>query len=237
MAHDTLTLDHETLQEAFHQWQAEQESLDAEWSESLAALAAYQSHLDNWQQELSRDRDELRREREEWELKLAVGEGKHDESSAQATAQLAEAREKIAVLTEQLLTRTEELREIDQRGAELTAELELARVNAKQLAADLEEHKRTLERERSAAAEEMNRMRGLLEPPSDRAAAEPREVDEAVGATDESASNRKPAPRTVGKGGPAKGSANSPVLGSIVEQFGKLRQQRATDRQSGKKTG
>ncbi|MEX2316954.1 MAG: hypothetical protein WD669_07370 [Pirellulales bacterium] len=237
MSHDTQILDRETLQEAFHQWQAEQESLDVEWSESLSALAAYQSHLDAWQQELSRERAELRRERDQWERELNEAEEERDQSSSQATAQLAEARNKIALLTEQLLSRTEELREIDQRRAELTTELELTRANAKQLATELEGQKRTLEHERSASTDQMSHMRELMDRHAERTPAPP-QVDDAVDAEpEETLPIRKTPPKSTGKNGVAKGSANSPVLGSIVEQFGKLRQQRASDRQTGKKTG
>jgi chromosome segregation ATPase len=233
MAENTLTLDCETLRDSFGQWQAEQEVLDAEWSESLAALVAYQSHLDAWQQELVQERDALQHDRKAWEHDQAAAEKNSDKSSSQTNAQLAEAREKITTLSQLLLTRTEELRATDQRRGELTTELELARAHAKELAAGVEEQKRLLERERATWTQQMQHMRELLEL---RAAAPAADEETAVSRpAPQSAATSNAGPRPVqASGGGGKPSQNNPVLGSIMEQFGKLRQQRATDRQAGK---
>jgi hypothetical protein len=236
MSHDTLTLDSDALRESFSHWQAEQQSLEAEWNESLAALMAYQSHLDGWQKELAAQRDELaqqqdqlRRDRETWEHERATAESKFEQSASQSNTQLVEAREKIALLSQQLVARTEELRQLDQRRAELATELEVARAQAKSHAADAEQQQRTLEQERSAWVKQLQQMRELLEL---RAAAPVTGYDDVVRPAAEHAPPAPPRSRPTSD----KQPTNNPVLGSIMEQFGKLRQQRAIDRQSVKKT-
>jgi hypothetical protein len=159
----TLTIDCESLHESFTQWQAEQQALDAQWIESLDALAAYQSHLDTWQNDLARQRQELQTNREQFERDRATAELGHDAQIAELTVQLGDARDKNAQLTQQLLARTDELRVLDQRRAELTTELEVARARGKESAAVVEELKHTLERERSAWKEELQHLRMLLE--------------------------------------------------------------------------
>jgi chromosome segregation ATPase len=229
-------LDREMLCETFHQWQCEEQSLDAQWNESLAALAAYQSHLDAWQQQLCRERDELRQARDEWSRDQAAAELSREQSSSQALAQLAEAREKVAQLSEQLLARTEELRVLDQRRAELATELELTRANAKQIAAELDEQRRMQEQERAAATQQLHQMQQLIDQQAERVAdVTPKEPAQA-GSRQEQVSTPDKAPRkpAVNSVEPKRSTA-SPVLGSIVEQFGKLRQQRASERQAGKK--
>ena len=232
MTDNLLTLNGEILRESFCEWQSEQEALDAEWSESLAALTAYQSHLDAWQQELVEERESLRREREAWERNEEATKLVRDQSASQANAQLAEAREKISLLSEQLLSRTEELRVLDQRRAELTIDLELARVHAKELAADVDEQKQTFERERSAWTEQLRQMHELLEL---RAATPVTGYDDVIAAAAERPAPPAPRPpKAIASVSGEKPSPNNPVLGSIMEQFGKLRQQRANDRQTGK---
>jgi chromosome segregation ATPase len=229
MSHDTLTLDCDALRESFREWQAEQESLEAEWNESLAALVAFQSHLDGWQKELAEQRDQLRHERESWEEERSSANSELGQSAAQSNTQLAEAREKITLLSQQLVARTEELRVLDQRRAELATELEVARAQAKSHAADAEQQKRALEQERSAWVKQLQQMRELLEV---RAAAPVTGYDDVVRPPAEPAATPPPRPRPASD----KQPTNNPVLGSIMEQFGKLRQQRAIDRQSVKKT-
>jgi chromosome segregation ATPase len=148
----------------------------------------------------------------------------------QTAAELAAARSKITQLGEQLLTRTEELRAHDQQRAELSAELEIARANAKQLASDMSEQKRTFETERKTWVEQMTYLRGLL----DQRTTTP-EPDESRVARPPAADAGTPVAARTGKSaGSERPSANNPVLGSIMEQFGKLRQQRASDRQAGR---
>src|SRR6478735_3883527 len=99
----------DTIRETFHAWNAERDSLDAELSESLAALEAYQHHLDEWQQQLACEREDLQHNREQFELNQANAEKNQSEASAATIAELHDAREKITALTTLLLNRTEEL--------------------------------------------------------------------------------------------------------------------------------
>jgi chromosome segregation ATPase len=247
MASTAAIADRETVLASFRGWQAEQQSLDAQLAESLAALAAFQSHLDSWQQQLSAERDELRTSREDLErnrksLEVDRTALEHDRAAAEKLqaapspeilAELNAARDKIAKLTTSLLERTEELRTLDGRRAEFTTELELARAREKELSHSLDEQKRTFEQERAKWSQELHHLHELLERrvetipvPAPASIEQPQPT--------KSAGERPPAPAPETK---HKTQVTvTPVLGSIVEQFGKLRQQRANDRQAVRKT-
>lgn len=179
-----LLVECEAIHGTFRQWQAEQEPLTAELSESLAALAAYQSHLDAWQQQLVCERDELRT--------------------------------------------------LDSCRAELAAELDLTRAREKELKAALDEQTQSREQERAQWAEELRHTREQLQ----------RHIDEAALKQNASAPDRTPAipgaqpfdePNSVQRASGAPDLNDTPVLGSILQQFGKLRQQRALGRPTLKK--
>jgi chromosome segregation ATPase len=228
---NTLVQEYESVRETFRVWHAEQESLDAQLAESLAALTAYQSHLDSWQQQLARERaelqarcEELTRERADFETTKAAAE----HTSAEAGEELRAAREKIAVLSSSLSERTEEFRTVDQQRSELAAELELISTREKELKLALDEQKRTLEVERTQWAEEQRQLRQMLER---------RDEADVANANDVRAEPR-PAIESPPLAARGKGShvhSENPVLGSIMEQFGKLRQQRASDRAAQRK--
>jgi chromosome segregation ATPase len=223
----TLPFDRDAIHATFRGWHAERESLDAQLSESFAALEAYQSHLDAWQEQLGREREELHRLRQDIDQGRATLQDSQVQLSAEATAELSASREKIGGLTDSLLARTDELRVLDSRRAEAVTELELSRVREGELRASLDEQKRTMEQERAHWAEEFRRLRELLE-----RQLEAPSVEEAPAPPE-----RNPEPARQPKSTPAVAERNSanPVLGSIVEQFGKLRQQRAIDRKSTKR--
>ena len=229
------TISGHAIRESFQAWNAERDSLDAELNESLAALSAYQQHLDAWQQQLARERDELRSTREQLERDRTTAEKSHSEASAATANELNAAREKITALTTLLLNRTEELRTLDNRRAEVQTELELARARERELKAVLEEHKSAADQERSQWAEELHQLREVLERQLDAPVApEPIAAAERIETMEESTTAEKPAapahrPST---GGARATTRENPVLGSIVEQFGKLRQQRAVERQA-----
>jgi septal ring factor EnvC (AmiA/AmiB activator) len=218
------------VRETFRAWNTERESLDAQLNESLAALSAYQSHLDGWQQQLARERDELRAAREQLDRDRADAHETHAESSAAVASELNAAREKITALTTLLLNRTEELRSLDNRRAEVQTELELARARERELKAALDEHTCSVEEERSQWAEELRQLREVVE----------RQID-APEVQEPAATVERPAPpaktSAAGGGGAPALPRQNPVLGSIVEQFGKLRQQRAVQRQATSKSG
>jgi hypothetical protein len=225
----------DAVRETFQAWNAERESLDTELSESLVALEAYQLHLDVWHQQLARERDELQADREQFERDREFAEKNHSESSAATIAELHAAREKITALTTLLLNRTEELRTLDNRRAEAQTELELARAREREVKAALDYHKISVDHERSHWAVELKHLREVIE-----RQLEAPIVEEPIAAVDlpaPAAPPAAPAPAAPAKKTPSSGSAQSlprenPLLGSIVEQFGKLRQQRAVERQS-----
>jgi len=224
MTTEAPLIDCQPIRGAFQQWHAEQEPLAAELNDSLAALAAFQSHLDAWQQQLARDREELSKAREQFTIERADAETFQAQSVAETAGELNDAREKIASLTGALLARTDELRALDGRRAEMVTELELARAREKEFKATSEELKQSREEERLHWAEEMRQLRELLE-----RSMEARDTERQPVAAENPPAAHSPADD-------AGRATNSPVLGSIVEQFGKLRLQRALDRTAINKT-
>ena len=219
MTTETLPIDCGAIRGTFQQWQAEQEPLAAELNESLAALTAYQAHLDTWQQQLAREREELRTARDGFAAERAAAEQAENQSLAETTAELDAAREKIASLTGALLARTDELRALDGRRAEIATELELARAREKECTAKLEELKQSRDEERAQRSDELRHLRELLE----------LRLETGDNEDQPAAATRPPATRPCAEP-VARAASNSPVLGSIVEQFGKLRQQRSLER-------
>jgi hypothetical protein len=225
----------DTVRETFQAWNAERNSLDTELGESLVALEAYQLHLDGWQQQLAEERDELQNAREQFEIERMSAEKHHSESSAATIAELHAAREKITALTTLLLSRTEELRALDNCRAETQTELELARAREHEVKAALEDHKRSVDHERSQWAVELKHLREVIE-----RQLEVPEVGEPIAAIEPPApaalpvtpTPAGPANKTPASGGAQPLPQENPLLGSIVEQFGKLRQQRAVERQA-----
>ena len=164
MTSTLIAADRAAVQNSFREWQAEQSLLDAQLVESVAALDAYQTHLDTWQQELAREREELRLTRAaiERERSGTAGERELDLSAA---------------LAEQQQNFEEQKRQWEVEIAQLHEEL--CRVSA------------------SSAASVDSRLSELSR--NSPSKAEPR-------------------------------SAASPVLGTVMEQFGKLRLQRSMNR-------
>jgi chromosome segregation ATPase len=303
------TINGQLVHDTFRAWNAEQDRIDSQLNESLDALAAYQSHLDEWHLQLAHEREVLQvalaqfecerdafragqqeleesrkqfeldcagsqasaadaaREREqlsatqkklesEWsELRTARDHIEHDreairaerhqldhdrdavakgqsEASASLMAELNAARDRVGALTTSLLDRTEELRTIDNRRAEAVTEMELARAREKELKTALEEQKQASEQERAHWKEELRQLRELLQKQMEASVS-----IERLAATDAYTSPAQP----TGQSQPAAERPSrpvqreNPVLGSIVQQFDKLRQQRASDRQSGNK--
>jgi chromosome segregation ATPase len=214
----------EAIRGTFREWHAHEQPLAAELSESLAALSAYQSHLDSWQAELAREREALADARRQFETNQAESQAAQSETVAATAVELTSAREKISSLTAALLARTDELRALDGRRAEVVTELELARAREKELHAKLEELKNQREQERAQGAEELRHLRALLE-----CRLESNDSARHSAADEHPTTPSWPAEQ-------ASRAGNSPVLGSIVEQFGKLRQQRASDRPGLNKT-
>jgi chromosome segregation ATPase len=126
---------------------------------------------------------------------------------------LADARQKINSLTSALLTRTEELRDLDQQRNEATAELAVAQAREKELTALL-----------SAQQTDNEAQRQQWELEAARARAEAEKLAELV-----AAGNHPETGRNCQAATETRPSASA-VLGSVMEQFGKLRQQRSLNR-------
>jgi chromosome segregation ATPase len=165
-------------------------------------------------------------ERTQLERDRAAVEDCYSEASAAVTAELNAARDKISALTTSLLNRTEELRTLDQRRSEATTEMERARAREKELEAALDEQKRAADEERTRCVKELRQLRELL----GRRTEAPAAVEQTTPAQPAAPSQSKPA----ASGAPVT-SRQNPVLGSIVQQFDKLRQQRASDRHAANK--
>lgn len=209
-----ISVDCEAMRESFRHWEAEQAAIDAQISESVEALAAYQSHLDAWQQQLAEERDELR------EMRIAIERdrefnGAEQERMEQENKELSDARQQIASLTAVLLARTEELRALDHQRGDANTELNMARARERELAAALEAQQMSFSTERQQLEKELANLRQQLE----------RGVN--------LVSNRAAHRDEKGTVSPSRGESQrsaSPVLGSVMEQFSKLRQQRSMNR-------
>jgi chromosome segregation ATPase len=121
---DTMLLECDAVLGTFRQWRAELDPIDSQLSESLSALAAYQSHLDDWQRQLAKERDELQANREQWDRERGDSvDGQYRLN--ELTAELRAARDEIAVLTGRLECGEEELRaERERFEREITAAAE-----------------------------------------------------------------------------------------------------------------
>jgi septal ring factor EnvC (AmiA/AmiB activator) len=227
----TASINSQAVRDSIRTWNAERESLDVQLSESIAALNAYQSHLDAWQQQLATERNSLRGEREQLERDRATKQKHGSETTLALTNELNAAREKITALTTLLLNRTEELRTLDNRRGEVQTELELSRARERELKAALDDTKRAADQERSQWAEELHQLRDVVERQMDSPAAEHIEPAHAPAPAPETPVAVTTAPRAVSSASARVIPRETPVFGSIVEQFGKLRQQRAVERQ------
>jgi septal ring factor EnvC (AmiA/AmiB activator) len=211
-----VAVDRELIEDSFREWQEEQSQFDAQLAESVEALAAYQSHLDNWQQELAHERDELRQLREALEQDRAAGGGGEQQIEL-LDKELGELREKVSSLTTALLARTEELREQDRRRESVAAELEKSHLREKELAAALAAQQHASGTRRKPGEDHNDHQHDDADKSADQAPADPQ------GDSAQSGTARVEPRRSA-----------SPVLGSVMEQFGKLREQRSMNRSNNK---
>ena len=226
--------------------QSSLDELTRERDELMAAKAQLESdwnELRGARGKIEQERDELRVERNQLERDREAVEKGQIEASATLTAELNAARDKIGALTTNLLDRTQELRNLDTHRSEAVAELEVARAREKDLKTLVEEQKLAAEQERSHWKEELRQLRDLLQrrvetqtlEPCTKSATTPTAVP---AASVPAASTTTP----TGHVQPSSGAnarvipRENPVLGSIVQQFDKLRQQRASDRHSANKS-
>jgi chromosome segregation ATPase len=212
MSSTLIAVERADFERTFREWQAEQSHLEAELADSFAALEAYQSNLDNWQAELAQEREELRESRAEIERERTA-DGNQSEQHDELREELAEARQKISCLTTALLARTEELRDLDQQRNEAVAELSRAGAREQELSASLAAHQQSTEAERIQWEQRIEQLR-----------------DDADKAAEVAASGDRLASGRNGEDPTGPRPSTSPVLGSVMEQFGKLRKQRSMNR-------
>lgn len=220
-------IDRSSTLASFHDWQSEQDSLESQLSESLNALAAYQSQLDTWQLQLAGERVELQKAREQVEQDQAETENSRKSPSPELVAELRAARETIATLETRLVTSAEEARCSDSQRTEIETELALALARGDELNGALEEQRNLLDDERRRWTDEMQVLREMLATRNEASQSFAHRVRQGKSPVED---------QVVTQLGTSELVKNNPVLGSIVEQFGKLRQQRANERQSFQKT-
>jgi len=204
-----VAVDRDIVEHSFRAWQEEQTLLDAQLAESVTALDAYQSHLDAWQQDLVRERDELRQLRDTAECDQ-TGAGVGREQIEHLNKELEDSRAKVSSLTAALLSRTEELRDLDRQRESANAELALARAREQELVAALAARQPPDDVPRHPAENHSNH--------------QPEAIDQAV---EQATSAEHGESATSLRAKPEPRRSASPVLGSVMEQFGKLRMQRS----------
>jgi chromosome segregation ATPase len=214
----TLAAQAEELRTAREQGEHDRAAVDSsqkKLAEVTSELTAARNEITTLTKSLLTSADELRAERQRVERNESSA-GNQQVKLVELTGELDAARDKISALTTMLLSRTEELRALDVRRAEAGTELELARVRERELKAALEELKQAREWEHSQWADEARHLRELVE----------RRL-EGVGSEHpaQRAEQHPPAERHPAK--PSEQSPENPVFASVIEQFGKLRQQRA----------
>jgi septal ring factor EnvC (AmiA/AmiB activator) len=225
------TIDHSIISDSFHGWREEQETLQSQLDESLAALTAYQSHLDAWQSELAAERDSLRKERDEIARERISIDDQRAQLDLLAKAS-GQSTEQNSALSKALVDRTDELRQMDRRRGELTTDLQLSQAREKELAVTLEKERESIAEQKAKWEDENRRLRERLK----REMASPN-IGEAYDEEEEPGDVPPEQPSHPTERVERRNSNDNPVLGSIIEQFGKLRQQRASNRQKGPKSG
>lgn len=227
-----LEADRVTCKKSTEQLDRERENLRA----SRERLEIELSDLQAARGQLERERSELADVRSQFDRGSAVAENQQNGEASTLRSELTAAREKISALTTSLLERTEELRTLDNRRAEAVTELELSRVREADLKSALDQHQRTAEQENQQRKEELRELRELLQ-----CRIEDRPDDHASAVVESQVSemplqNEPPAIVVPLPASNPTITRQNPVLGSIVQQFDKLRQQRATDRNLGNKS-
>jgi len=188
-------IDRESIANSFRAWHEEQRQLDAQLAESFAALDAFQTSLERWQQELVQERDAMKALRGQLEGKC--GETSVTASSGGEVAELELLRQELQQAREQI--------------SALTADLALARAHELELgeALSAEQHSHDTHAFHQDEA-----------------------FDEAVELVAAGSYRGDTAP--TGKKRSEQRGGTSPVLGSVMEQFGKLREQRSQSRSNTK---
>lgn len=200
MSQTISTIDRAPLNETFRSWRGEQKVLSEQIAGSVAALADYRAQLDLWHQALESERDQL---------DVDHGDARQQDAEAnRLRAELSEARQQIAQITGNLLTKTEELRELDNARAKLEAELEILRTRAAENSSPEKAADDRYSQQQSEWMQELKQVRAMLQDKENLRQTVPIDAPDPVDRAIE--------------------ALEDPVLGSVVAQFDKLRQQQLT---------
>lgn len=202
----------EPLRESVRHWADEQAAiesqLEAELEESFAALEAFQRSLEEWQQSLVAQREQLQADQTALAAERETLTG-HD---SQLASELSELKTLVDLLELEKEDLAEQLKENNSGSNELMQQKEEARRREIALQAELESERADWLVQQHEMNEELNRLR-------ERSANQ----SPAITDIDEPATSELVASHAATK----VATKVDPVLGSVLEQFGKLRQQQA----------
>lgn len=202
----TVALD--PTRECLNSWSEQHQRFEADLQESFDALDAYQRQLDAWQQRLAGEREQLEHERERLkeQADAAIAAAEQNDQTAELEAELTASRQRTAELEEQIASAESSTIGLQSENAKLTAELHQSQRSAQELGVQLEATRAEMAQQNQHWSSEFSRVVSMLE--------------------QQQAAPAGAAPATP-VGAPAPAAAADPVLGSVVAQFSKLRQQRA----------
>ncbi len=202
--------------ECLEDWRQESARCEEDLNETFEALEGFQRNLESWQQRLVLERKELELERAEvQQLDTATAECEQMLAGAIAAheEELSSSQERATQLEEELTKASAARLSAESAKAQLAVELDQARRKRQELETQLEQNRAEMSRQNQHWSEEFNRVVQML--------AEQNSEQDPPGSCQEEPST----PATPIAVAPIKSS--DPVLGSVVAQFGKLRQQRA----------
>ncbi|TWT74642.1 Chromosome partition protein Smc [Posidoniimonas polymericola] len=200
----TIALD--PTRECLTSWSEQHQRFEEDLQESFDALDAYQRQLDAWQQRLAGEREQLEHERERLkeQADAAIAAAEQGDQTAELEAELIASRQRTEELEQQIASSETASIGLQGENAKLTGELHQAQRAAQELGVQLEATRAEMAQQNQHWSGEFSRVVKMLE------------QQQAAPAADF-------APAAVA----APAGASDPVLGSVVAQFSKLRQQRA----------
>lgn len=143
MSNESIALEFEQVRETVSNWSREQDVLETELTESLAALGAYQTDLETWQQELVAGR-------ESQAIHDQAAQSKLEARIEELTQLVAAGKKRITSLESDLLACNEELREAEEKRTEVITQLDAARSREKVLSGGSQQDKQAVKKQAQA---------------------------------------------------------------------------------------